>query len=589
MRYSLRFLLLFGLAFPFSLVATTIIPYKNLAELYLASDAVVQVQSGASYEVTENGRTHSNCEFTVMISAKGSLSAGDVFTLRQYSAYDPIGRLDIAGDFIPKPDRNYLMFLDENDGSWRLMLLSYYVFEESLKESDHYFVPVNESLSMGVFPRPDGVIPEPLTAYRAEALMQLLQQQGKGPYVPWDASSAQAAVSISELVSDRALPTGCDFDLGLGLSRWQNPAISMYYDVTNAPADAAERYQSMNNTMNTEYPGLDLVYSGSTDFTPNCMDNSVAGQDFIDFLNNNLNGTQSMLLLFDDPCNNIPDLSNCAGTLAIGGGYMLSSTHVYKGDTWKNAAWGYVVLNNGVRNCMTATNYERLLSHEFSHALKMDHLSAALYPNNNMNPTCCNAIGPKDRECMNYVYDLALPVELIAFDARVLDDAVELRWSTAQEKNNDYFSIERSADGRQFLPLAQVAGRNADYTTAYTLTDAQPLTGLSYYRLSQVDRDGQMEQLALRAVTHQGKDSGYALVPNPVNGNAIFLTSGAREPGFESLQIFNPTGQLIYQMQGQADWNANRLELPIGDLPPGIYWLQVTASSHSETLKFVRR
>lgn len=419
--------------------------------------------------------------------------------------------------------------------------------------------------------------------------MQLLQQQGKGPYVPWDASSAQATVSTSELVSDRALPTGCDFDLGLGLSRWQNPAISMYYDVTNAPADAAERYQSMNNTMNTEYPGLDLVYSGSTDFTPNCMDNSVAGQDFIDFLNNNLNGTQSMLLLFDDPCNNIPDLSNCAGTLAIGGGYMLSSTHVYKGDTWKNAAWGYVVLNNGVRNCMTATNYERLLSHEFSHALKMDHLSAALYPNNNMNPTCCNAIGPKDRECMNYVYDLALPVELIAFDARVLDDAVELRWSTAQEKNNDYFSIERSADGRQFLPLAQVAGRNADYTTAYTLTDAQPLTGLSYYRLSQVDRDGQMEQLALRAVTHQGKDSGYALVPNPANGNAIFLTSGAREPGFESLQIFNPTGELIYQMQGQADWNANRLELPIGDLPPGIYWLQVTASSHSETLKFVRR
>lgn len=73
-----------------------------------------------------------------------------------------------------------------------------------------------------------------------------------------------------------------------------------------------------------------------------------------------------------------------------------------------------------------------------------------------------------------------------------------------------------------------------------------------------------------------------------MEGSIIVLTSGAREPGFESLQIFNSTGQLIYQMQDQADWNANRLELAIGDLPPDVYWLQVTASSHSETLKFVR-
>ena len=74
-----------------------------------------------------------------------------------------------------------------------------------------------------------------------------------------------------------------------------------------------------------------------------------------------------------------------------------------------------------------------------------------------------------------------------------------------------------------------------------------------------------------------------------MEGSIVVLTSGAREPGFESLQIFNSTGQLIYQMQDQADWNANRLELAIGDLPPGIYRLKVNGNGRSETLKFVRR
>ncbi len=588
MRYSLYFLLVFGLLLPFSTTATTIIPYKNLAELYLASDAVVLVRAGKTYEVSQNGRFHSDCDFTVEVAAKGPLAVADIFTLRQYSYYDPFGRLDITGDFIPQPDRNYLLFLDENNGSWRLMMLSYYVFEESLRGDYAYLVPVETSLSMGVYPRPDGVVAEPLMVYRSKELLQLLQQQGKGPYVPWDASKAQAAQPISEFVSDRALPTGCDFDLGLGLSRWQNQTINMYYDVTNAPADAAERYQSTINTMNAEYPGLDLAYSGSTDFTPDCSDMSVAGQDFIDYLNNNLNGTQSILLLFDDPCNLLPDLNNCAGTLGLGGGYMLSTTHIYNGDTWKNAAWGYLFLNNGVRACLTSTNYERLLTHEISHSLKMDHLSATTYPGNNMNPSCCNAIGPKDRECMNYVYASALPVELIAFDARVQLNTVELRWSTAQEKDNDYFSIERSTDGLQYTPLAKVAGRNADYLTAYQLTDQQPLSGLNYYRLSQVDRNGRTEQLALRAVAYQGDAGGYTLAPNPVNGNTIVLTSGIREPAFESLQIFNPTGKLMYQLPQDTDWHANRLELPIGDLPPGIYWLKVNESGRSETLKFVR-
>jgi len=362
----------------------------------------------------------------------------------------------------------------------------------------------------------------------------------------------------------------------------------MYYDVTNAPSDAAARFQGAINILNTEYSGLNLLYGGSTDFMPECSDRSVVGQDFINFANANLGGTQSILLLFDDPCELIPDLTNCSGILAMGGGYMLSTSHSFKGDTWKDAAWGYVFTNNGVRACLSATNYELLLTHELTHSLKMDHLDATAYPNNNMNPSCCNPVNTKDRECMNYVYDSPLPVELLSFDAQVQENMVALTWSTAQEINNDHFIIERSADALHFEMLARVDASNLAHAATYKSSDERPLAGTNYYRLSQMDRDGQVEQLGIRAVNYQGNVGGYSLVPNPVDGNSIMLKSVLQQPGFESLQMLNPAGNLIFQMSNNSTWNQNTLEIPLGNLPPGLYWLKVNEAGRSETLKFVR-
>lgn len=553
------------------------------------SDAVVLVNADASYQQVQSGITHTYCDFTVMVAAKGPMVQNDIFTLRQYSYTDQIGELNIVGDFVPKYNHNYLMFLNQlEDGSWRLMMLSYYVFEESLQEANQYLIPVKESLSIGTFPRPDGLVAEPLTAYREETLLQLLQQQATGSAVPWDPGSAQISLPAltSTEVSDRALPVGCDFDLGGGISRWQNPTINMYYDVTNAPSDVVPRFQGAINTLNTQYAGLNLMYGGPTNFTPDCSDMSIVGQDFINYLNTNLNGNQSILLLFDDPCNNITDLVNCSGVLALGGGYMLSTTHVFKGLTWKNAAWGYVFTNNGVRACLSDINYERLLTHELTHALKMDHLDAVLYPNNNMNATCCNAINTKDRECMNYVYDSPLPVELVAFTTRLMNNGVALSWSTAQEINNDHFIIERSPDALQFELLANVAASNLAQAATYTLTDDRPLGGLNYYRLSQMDRDGKVVQLAMRAINFRGEVNNYTLAPNPANGNSIVLSTSQPEADLQTLQIFNPAGTLILQMNNTA--SSNRMEVPIGDLPSGLYWLKVEEPRHTETLKFIR-
>ncbi len=582
-------LLASSLWLPFEAAATTIIPFQYLSQLYLASDAVVVVEAASPYETTNNGCTHNDCDFKVTFRMKGPLLPGDPVMLRQISYYDPVGRLDIVGDFLPQENATYLIFLNENDGIWRPMMLSYYIFKLTQlvgQPEVFYWVPVKESLGIGTFARPDGTEAEPLAVYKKDPLMHLLLQYNAHPQQPWDASSARTDIPLNTaIVADRALPTGCDFDLGGGLSRWQNQTIRYYYDITSAPNDAAARVSGTLTTLNTEYPGLNLINGSTTNFTPDCSDNSVVGQDFINFANSSLNGNQSGLIFFEDPCNQMANLTNCSGVLGVGGGYMLSTTHTYKGDTWKNAAWGYLVVNNGVSACLSATNYERFLAHEMTHTLKMDHLDPTAYPNNNMNPSCCNAINIKDRQCMNYVYESPLPVELVSFEAVASDDVVLLRWKTGQELNNDYFILDKSSDGLHYNLLTTIETSPAQ-PALYEYMDEQPTAGINYYRLSQRDLDGQASVLATRAVT-SGATAHYTLVPNPANGNLITLTGASEELPVESLEIWESNGRTCVQTWSDTSI-ANALELSISGLSAGVYWLRIKAGAHVEVVKFVR-
>jgi hypothetical protein len=87
-----------------------------------------------------------------------------------------------------------------------------------------------------------------------------------------------------------------------------------------------------------------------------------------------------------------------------------------------------------------------------------------------------------------------LPVELIHFSAKETQDAIKLEWATASEKNNDFFTIERSFDGIEFTPIDIILGNgNSNTTINYDFLDKSPENGMNYYRLKQTDFDGKFE------------------------------------------------------------------------------------------------
>ncbi len=102
-----------------------------------------------------------------------------------------------------------------------------------------------------------------------------------------------------------------------------------------------------------------------------------------------------------------------------------------------------------------------------------------------------------------------LPVELTKFSASVEEPGVRLIWETASETNNDYFTLERSDNGKEYDLVERVKGAGTSSVShGYSVLDLRPYSGTIYYRLRQTDFDGHYEYPGLLSVSDQTLDPG---------------------------------------------------------------------------------
>ena len=113
-----------------------------------------------------------------------------------------------------------------------------------------------------------------------------------------------------------------------------------------------------------------------------------------------------------------------------------------------------------------------------------------------------------------------LPIELIAFNAKVNGRNVDLDWTTATETNNEFFTVERSADALNFEKIIVVkGGGNSSSLLKYKTADLNPLQGISYYRLKQTDYDGKFaysQIVSVNTIIDEGNDI-FVVFPNPAS------------------------------------------------------------------------
>jgi hypothetical protein len=170
----------------------------------------------------------------------------------------------------------------------------------------------------------------------------------------------------------------------------------------------------------------------------------------------------------------------------------------------------------------------------------------------------------------------SLPIDLVSFGAQPDGTRVRLDWTVSMEINNDYFTIERSLDGVDFEPVAEVqGGGNHSIETDYQTYDENPEMGLSYYRLKQTDFDGQFKVYDMVSVMMTSTAStSFDIYPNPNKGS--FTISLDTPFDRTNVMVLNAMGQMVYINELVNTTGKTKTQLDLGDvLATGIYFVKV--------------
>lgn len=183
---------------------------------------------------------------------------------------------------------------------------------------------------------------------------------------------------------------------------------------------------------------------------------------------------------------------------------------------------------------------------------------------------------------------ISLPVELTTFEARPTGSTVALNWQTVSEKNNSHFEIERSANTRDWTTIGSVNGAGGPgQTRDYQHFDQKPLAGLQFYRLKQIDRNGEYTLSKIVSVYFNTKNTEPLKVyPNPASDRITIELPGFAEKDPLNLFIINLNGQVVSTKQLLP---LATQTVDVSDLPSGQYMLYSLVNGQTWSVPFVKQ
>ena len=179
--------------------------------------------------------------------------------------------------------------------------------------------------------------------------------------------------------------------------------------------------------------------------------------------------------------------------------------------------------------------------------------------------------------------DFPLPVEFVTFEALLNNnEEVELRWSTAFEQDNDFFTIEKSRNGLsswEFVTHVDAVG-NAVEMNNYYVKDLNPMIGVSYYRLKQTDIDGQYKYFTIKMI--ENTNDLVTVFPNPAKDQVNISSNKINDA---DVSLISSEGQLVELPLGII--NDGMMTLDVSNVPNGVYFVRIIEKNQVITEKLV--
>ncbi len=175
-----------------------------------------------------------------------------------------------------------------------------------------------------------------------------------------------------------------------------------------------------------------------------------------------------------------------------------------------------------------------------------------------------------------------LPVLLNEFTAQKEENSVLLKWTTAQEINSSRFVVEKSRDGRTWRDIGSVnAAGNSTSISNYNFYDNAPFSGVNYYRLKQIDRDGRFVYSSVKTVLFT-KNIEVRITPNPA---VDFVTIDIAKKSLEKSDIIisDVNGKIIDRFATAEQ----QKHIDLAAYTKGIYFIKTITDKSVNTQKIV--
>lgn len=178
-----------------------------------------------------------------------------------------------------------------------------------------------------------------------------------------------------------------------------------------------------------------------------------------------------------------------------------------------------------------------------------------------------------------------LPIELISFKGKQQENSIYLTWETATETNNAFMAVERSRDGQKFVEIGQRKGHGTSLIPQfYNFIDINPLSGINYYRLRQVDVDEKATYHDIIAIIFKNDRKNLVVFPTITSDKInLLLNENLTQNG--QITITSPSGAILLQ---QTLAGSSQEELSLTQLPAGAYMLTVKSNRNSESVRFIK-
>lgn len=162
-----------------------------------------------------------------------------------------------------------------------------------------------------------------------------------------------------------------------------------------------------------------------------------------------------------------------------------------------------------------------------------------------------------------------LPVELLSFDANKVKDGVQLDWTTASERNNSHFEVQKSLDGRNFITIGNVDGNGTTTESkSYLYVDKNMNDNLLYYRLKQMDYDGMYAFSDVRSIMIAEDSKSFQIFPTTTN--SIITVLNNKDIANAVVNVYNQLGQQMNTIN-----LSQQAQIDLTEYPDGMYFITI--------------